>query len=207
MFSWYKAQVKSINNASFIVISKEDMNLRLVDYRGREIVKYPIACGINYGNKEKVGDLKTPEGLFHITEIENAKNWKHDFNDGLGEIDGAYGPYFLRLEVPGHKGIGIHGTHKPESIGTRDTEGCIRLNNPDLENLVKKVHVGTAVFITPSYMDVIKSGKVDSLKLAIKEHEDEYSLRKKNVNNQKHSSPTAKKENIQTKETKLRTKK
>ena len=28
------------------------------------------------------------------------------------------------------------------------------------------------VFITPSYMDIVKSGKVDSLSLAIKKHED-----------------------------------
>ena len=36
-----------------------------------------------------------------------------------------------------------------------------------------------AVFITPSYMDVIKSGKVDSLKLAIREHEESISTSKK----------------------------
>jgi len=176
---WYNHNLNDINNASFIVISKEDMKLRLIDYKGREILKYPIACGKNYGNKEKIGDLKTPEGLFHVTEIENASSWVHDFGDGQGEIDGAYGPYFIRLEVPGQKGIGIHGTHKPESIGTRDTEGCIRINNDDLLKLVKHTHIGMVVFITPSYMDVIKSGKVDSLKLAISEHEESISAPKK----------------------------
>lgn len=168
---WYKQKISEINNASFIVISKEDMSLRLIDYKGRELDRYAIACGKNYGNKERVGDLKTPEGMFHISNIENAANWKHDFGDGLGNISGAYGPFFIRLEVPGHKGIGIHGTHKPESIGTRDTEGCIRLNNKDLETLVKKCHIGMAVFIAPSYADIVKSGKVDSLKLVIKDHE------------------------------------
>lgn len=169
--SWYNNKLSDINNASFIVISKEDMHLRIIDYKGRQVVKYPIACGKNYGNKEKRGDLKTPEGLFHITDIENSSGWVHDFKDGNGEISGAYGPFFIRLEVPGHKGIGIHGTHKPESIGTRDTEGCVRLYNEDLLKLVEQIHVGMAVFITPSYKDVIKSGKVDSLKLVIKEHE------------------------------------
>lgn len=169
---WYKHMLNDINNASFIVISKEDMMLRLIDYKGREVQKYPMACGKNYGNKETKGDLKTPEGLFHVTEIEKASSWVHDFGDGKGEIPGAYGPFFIRLEVSGQKGIGIHGTHKPESIGTRDTEGCIRLNNEDLLKLVKQTHIGMAVFITPSYMDVIRSGKVDSLKFALKEHEE-----------------------------------
>lgn len=49
---WYKHKLNDINNTSFIVISKEDMMLRLIDYKGREIQKYPIACGKNYGNKE-----------------------------------------------------------------------------------------------------------------------------------------------------------
>ena len=169
---WYKQKINDINNASFIVISKEEMNLRVIDYKGRETEKYPIACGKNFGNKEKKGDLKTPEGLFHITEIEKSGNWSHDFGDGNGVISGAYGPFFIRLETPGHKGIGIHGTHKPESIGTRDTEGCIRLLNDDVEKLKERCHIGMVVFITPSYMDIIKSGKVDSLSLAIKKHED-----------------------------------
>lgn len=176
---WYKHKLNDINNASFIVISKEDMMLRLIDYKGREIQKYPIACGKNYGNKETKGDLKTPEGLFHVTEIEKASSWVHDFGDGKGEIPGAYGPFFIRLEVPGQKGIGIHGTHKPESIGTRDTEGCIRLNNEDLLTLVKRIHIGMAVFITSSYLDVIKSGKVDSLQLILREHEDSIEVLKK----------------------------
>ena len=153
--------------------------LRLIDYKGREIQKYPIACGKNYGNKETKGDLKTPEGLFHVTEIEKASSWVHDFGDGKGEIPGAYGPFFIRLEVPGQKGIGIHGTHKPESIGTRDTEGCIRLNNEDLLKLVKQTHIGMAVLITPSYMDVIKSGKVDSLNLILREYEESIDASKK----------------------------
>ena len=176
---WYKHKLNDINNTSFIVISKEDMMLRLIDYKGREIQKYPIACGKNYGNKETKGDLKTPEGLFHVTEIEKASSWVHDFGDGKGEIPGAYGPFFIRLEVPGQKGIGIHGTHKPESIGTRDTEGCIRLNNEDLLKLVKQTHIGMAVLITPSYMDVIKSGKGDSLNLILREYEESIDASKK----------------------------
>ena len=155
---WYKQKLCRINNASFIVISKEDMKLRLIDYKGRELLKFPIACGKKYGNKEKKGDLKTPEGLFYISDIEKASNWVHDFGDGKGEISGAYGPFFIRL---------------------RDTEGCIRLNNDDLLELVKQIHIGMVVFITPSYLDVIKSGKVDSLKLVIKEHEESVSSSRK----------------------------
>ena len=156
LYFWYKQSLDDIENASFIIISKEDMTLRLIDFKGKVQEQYPIACGQKYGNKEKKGDYKTPEGVFRISEIVNSESWSHDFGDGKGTIHGAYGPFFMRLETPGHKGIGIHGTHKPESIGTRDTEGCIRLHNEDIKKLREKCHPGMTVVITTSYLDVVK---------------------------------------------------
>ena len=78
---------------SLIVISKEDMTLRLLDGQGQVLLQYPIACGKNYGNKQKPGDMRTPEGVFSISEIVDASGWTHDFGDGKGEIAGAYGPF------------------------------------------------------------------------------------------------------------------
>jgi len=95
-----------------------------------------------------VGDFRTPEGEFPVSSIEDSRKWTHDFGDGKGRIKGAYGPWFIRLET-GWKGIGIHGTHDPDSIGTAATEGCIRLANPDLLRLVARISVGTPVTILP----------------------------------------------------------
>lgn len=155
----YDNKAEQIANAKFIIVNKETMHLHLIDYQGEEVNSYGISCGKNYGNKQVIGDLKTPEGIFRITDIEDASTWKHDFKDGKGRIEGAYGPWFLRLAVPGHKGIGIHGTHKPESIGTRDTEGCIRLNNDDISDLKKRVNAGTIVVVLPSYADLSAAQK------------------------------------------------
>lgn len=160
---WYDNKVKAIDHAALILVNKEDMTLQLVDYRGKTLASYGIACGKRYGDKTQRGDYKTPEGIFHISEIQDASTWKHDFGDGKGEIAGAYGPWFLRLEVPGHKGIGIHGTHKPESIGTRDTEGCIRLHNENLQELKKRVYIGMTVIVLPSLTDLAGTILLDSL--------------------------------------------
>ena len=169
---WYNHKIDKIANARFIVVDKETLSLKLFDYSGSEVNSYGISCGKNPGNKDRIGDLKTPEGIFHITEIEDASTWKHDFKDGRGKIEGAYGPWFLRLEVPGHKGIGIHGTHKPESIGTRDTEGCIRLKNEDIADLKNKVNIGMVVIILPSMNDLAAT-RIDSLSKNIYEHNKE----------------------------------
>ncbi|MGN0036764.1 MAG: L,D-transpeptidase [Bacteroidaceae bacterium] len=152
--SYYHLQIISkIENANMIVISKQDMRLHLIDYKGDTLFCAPVAVGKAYGNKQKQGDMRTPEGVFQVVDIQNASRWKHDFHDGKGEIEGAYGNYFIRLNVPGHKGIGIHGTHAPESIGSRATEGCIRLKNDDLERLVGLIYPPLTVVVTPSVMD------------------------------------------------------
>ena len=147
------------NKADRIVISKESMTLNLFDSDGALIFSFPVAVGKNYGNKQQVGDMKTPEGDFTIQQIQDASAWKHNFGDGKGEIAGAYGNWFIRLKTPGHTGIGIHGTHAPESIGTRATEGCIRLNNADLDKLKPLVRVGMKVTIESSVKDMEADGR------------------------------------------------
>lgn len=132
----------------FIFVSKVDMTLTLVNSQGKVVVTYPIACGKRTGQKSRRGDFKTPEGYFLLQRIHDSSNWGHDFHDGNGFIKHAYGPYFLRLKT-GFQGIGIHGTHAPSSIGTRATEGCIRLANENVAALEHMVEVGMPVIIGP----------------------------------------------------------
>ena len=145
-FAKYLGQVDS---TPFIVIDKQAFKLTLVDDADQPIKEYGISCAINYGPKKVRGDHKTPEGTFKINELLNAKGLTHDFKDGKGPIKDAYGPWFLRLDVPGFWDIGIHGTPFPESIGTRATEGCVRLRNEDILDLKSRVKVGTVVIILP----------------------------------------------------------
>ena len=88
----------------------------------------------------------SPAGNFEVDEILDASYWTHDFGDGKGEIKGAYGPNFISL-VTGWDGIGIHGTHAPESIGTMVSEGCVRMRNGEMLELLPYVEVGTKVTI------------------------------------------------------------
>jgi lipoprotein-anchoring transpeptidase ErfK/SrfK len=144
----FSKYVKMAGSAPFIVADKPTLKLTLVDGEGNIIKQYGMACSVKYGPKEVRGDNKTPEGTFKINELLYAKGIPHDFGDGKGPIKDAYGPWFLRLDVPGFRDIGIHGTPFPESIGTRATEGCIRLNNEDIVDLKNRVRLGTVVIIT-----------------------------------------------------------
>lgn len=132
---------------NFIAISKHELRLCVINDKNDTLFSAPIGVGSNYGNKTKVGDRKTPEGIFNIIQIQNSSKWTHDFKDGFGIRKGAYGPYFIRLKVPKFSGIGIHGTCFPEQIGTRCSEGCIRLSNNDILKLKSFVFVGMKCII------------------------------------------------------------
>ena len=134
-----------------ILIRKSEFRLYLL-VNGNVVQSWPIALGKNAGQKEVVGDMKTPNGGFPVDEVLGSSDWTHDFGDGKGEIAGAYGPYFISLDTSelsggAWDGIGIHGTHDPASIGTRASEGCIRMNNEDLRALKEHVNVGMQVTI------------------------------------------------------------
>jgi len=125
-----------------IVIDKSRFNMKL--YQGSQVIKeYQIALGKNPGDKQKVGDMRTPEGDFVIENIEVSSYWEYDFGDGKGPIK-AYGPWFIRLETNATQtlsgntwtGIGIHGTNDEDSIGTLASRGCIRMHNEKLVELV-----------------------------------------------------------------------
>ena len=103
-------------------------------YKGEKLVKtYKISIGRNPdgADKKKKGDLRPPEGNFHIVSIHKSDKWLHE-----GQL--AYGPWFLRLKTP-WQGIGIHGTNEPEKLGTKASEGCIRLHSDNIAELKKLV--------------------------------------------------------------------
>ena len=138
----------------FIVIDKPALHLSVYENQEGDTVllaRYPVCVGKNYGQKQKQGDMKTPECTFDnpftITEIKPASSWTHDFGDGRGAIL-AYGNWFMRLKT-GHNGIGIHGsTNNESSVPGRGSEGCIRLLNDDLDELkANYAFVGMKVII------------------------------------------------------------
>lgn len=131
-----------------VVIRKGHYTLTV--FKGDSALRvFRVAVGKNPGNKQRRGDWRTPEGTFSISQIQQSSHWVHDFGDGKGGIEGAYGPWFVRLRTGKWTGIGIHGTHDPASVGTMATEGCVRLRNEDIEELRTMVTIGTRVAIVP----------------------------------------------------------
>ncbi len=148
----------SPTGTAFIVVSKQNQTLSVYDLNAAGdtvmVAQFPCCMGKNKGDKQRRGDMRTPESPagkpFKITMIQDASTWKHDFKDGRGNIK-AYGHWFLRLETPGHKGIGIHGsTNNENTVPGRASEGCIRLLDKDIITLKEHfAYVGMPVIVQP----------------------------------------------------------
>ena len=91
----------------------------------------------------------TPLGQFLVeTRLENP-DWYSEKHGKLiphGDPENVLGSRWLGFDKKENaRGLGIHGTGQPESIGRNMSSGCIRLLNEDAEQLFEIVSRGTTV--------------------------------------------------------------
>ena len=141
------------NSIDMIIIKKSQRVLYAVK-DDKVIKKYDIAIGKNpIGHKLKEGDKKTPEGYYFI----DGKNAKSKF---FLSLHTSY-PNFHDRRVaeknnlnPGSH-IAIHGLPSISVLSqylynSSDwTDGCIALNNKDMEELWNMSEEGTQILIKP----------------------------------------------------------
>lgn len=132
---------------NWIFISKPELRLYVLTPTDSILYHCRIGCGLRRGQKEEEKDFRTPEGRFSISGIYNSTGWLHTTPDGR-EVAGCYGPYFFRLNTWPFTGIGIHGTNRPETVGTRCSEGCIRVRSDQVEVLRRYVFAGMPVVVS-----------------------------------------------------------
>jgi lipoprotein-anchoring transpeptidase ErfK/SrfK len=71
---------------------------------------------------------------------------------------GPGNPLGARALYLGHTLYRIHGTNEPTTIGKTVSSGCIRLLNEDIEDLYRRVTLGSKVIVLPNGDRGIASG-------------------------------------------------
>lgn len=123
-----------------VVIFKRDFELTVLQ-GGNYVKSYDCAIGKND---------RTPEGWFTIgTKLINPDWYAPDGKVyRYGSKENILGTRWLAFEdTAEHRGFGIHGTKFPNSIGTAASMGCLRLRNPDAEEVYDLVPKGSRVRI------------------------------------------------------------
>ena len=107
---------------------------------------YRCSTGENEGPKREKNDRKTPEGIYFFTGSFSERELTPIYGVRAFPID--YPNFMDRREGRGGYGIWFHGTNKP--LKPRDSNGCITLENKDIEDLAKYIKLNnTPVIISP----------------------------------------------------------
>lgn len=98
-----------------------------------------------HGKQDSPGhQTETPEVVFTVGEKIENPDWHYGGRVvPFGHPDNPLGTRFVRFENPGYSGLGIHGTSEPASIGTMASLGCVRLDQPSIEEYFLLVPRGT----------------------------------------------------------------
>ena len=118
-----------------VLVSIPDRKLAVLE-NGRVLRTFPVAVGAPVS--------PSPAGRFVVANrISNPTYYRPGVVIPAGSGN-PIGPRWIGLN---QKGVGIHGTNEPRSIGHAASHGCIRLRNQDVEQLFAMVRVGDVVEI------------------------------------------------------------
>ncbi len=134
---------ESIN--SVLVCNKETKNLTLYNKKNNKFIKNfssSVFIGQRKGDKQREGDLKTPIGVYKLTQR-------------LTKLDSFYGPLALVTSYPNlydkvqqksGSGIWLHGLPMDKK---RDdfTKGCVALDNGKLETLNSRFNYKNSIIL------------------------------------------------------------
>jgi lipoprotein-anchoring transpeptidase ErfK/SrfK len=135
--------VEGYPNGSIVVRTQER---RLYYVAGRGIVlRYRVAVG--RPTRQWQGEARIARKLRNPTFVPSAFVRKREPSLAPSIPPGRNNPLGAAVLVLGDGTYGIHGTNRPELIGTAVSYGCIRMRNSDILDLFRRVKVGTPVFV------------------------------------------------------------
>lgn len=138
------------NGATANVIVKVDTKINMLGvYEGEKLIAaYPVTIGSAH-TVSPIGEWK----VRRITKLPTFRYDKEMLQHGRRSGNfyllppGPRNPVGVMWIALNKKGIGIHGTNEPDSIGRASSDGCIRLANWDVVRLATKIKTGDSVSI------------------------------------------------------------
>ena len=115
----------------------------------RLVADYYASVGKLGTDKNVEGDLKTPLGIYYVTNTLDPNSLKDLYGAGALPINYP-NPYDMRRGKTG-SGIWLHGVPQDQfARAPKATDGCVAISNPDLQDVLKRVEIRTTpVVILP----------------------------------------------------------
>jgi len=129
-------QKLKVPNGRFSIVIDKSQNQLLLTEEDHFFKLYPVATG---------HDNSTPVGTFKIVnKLANPVWYRQGAVVPPDSPENILGTRWLGFDKPGY---GIHGSVDPSGIGHQVTAGCVRMHNPDVEEIFAIVPMGTEVTI------------------------------------------------------------
>lgn len=127
-------------NGAVVIIDLGDRRVALYQF-GQLQATYPIAVGQE--------GWETPMGTFQVEQMRIDPVWRHPITKAIvpAGADNPLGTRWIGFWIDGEYQIGLHGTNEPGLVGSAVSHGCIRMLNPDIEQLFERVGEGTPVVV------------------------------------------------------------
>lgn len=148
--------------AHAIVVEKSSQTLSVYEWNQGFTLKhrFPCSTGESPGKKEKIGDRKTPEGVYFFTNAFEKKYLSATYGNGAFVMD--YPNLVDQLENREGYNIWLHGTNK--RLKPRDSNGCITVENGNIDILARYIRLNRTPIIVREKLnmvspDIVKADK------------------------------------------------
>lgn len=118
-----------------------------VCYEGTPFKEYPVCVGADDKTPATswTVDLKNPKPSWTAPPEWLDKEKEKSPVIPYGHPKNPLGEYWVGLDAAGFHGFGIHGTNEPHTIGSKASNGCVRMLNADVVELAGCVWKGMTV--------------------------------------------------------------
>ncbi len=132
----------------FILVDKSANHMWIYNNESR-VLEREFEIGIGKGGlreRRYIGDHTTPTGVYEVVQKRDDKWWRDNKDSPLPNYYGGIKGGMLVLAGQWHPEIAIHGSNEPR-LG-EVSNGCVRVENANLQELLHKIPIGTMVIVT-----------------------------------------------------------
>ncbi|MBF0287953.1 MAG: L,D-transpeptidase family protein [SAR324 cluster bacterium] len=158
--------------STIILVNKSKCSLNVFQKQNywKKVRQYECTTGKSKGDKQSEGDLKTPNGLYFLTN-----NWTDkELIRRYGTSAKIYGAGAFELNYPNHLdqvlykkngyGIWLHGTDKELPSATR---GCISTTNTDLQKIAQYISLRKTPLIIEEEITYTQKEEIQQIRLEL----------------------------------------
>jgi murein L,D-transpeptidase YafK len=168
----YMVQMQS-DQRHALVVDTARSTLYVFENRGGEasyVTDYYVSIGKNGTDKYRVGDNKTPLGVYHVTGTLTRQKLNRTYGKmaeqyGAGALPISYPNEWDRREGRNGYGIWLHGVPSDTySRPPRASNGCVALTNEDFAVVSRSVQIGLTPVIIADGVDWVAPGALRALR-------------------------------------------